>query len=276
MSRFLTVRWSRSLFLLTAASVIGVWACEVRAARPALDAQGEREQVELFAGIAQGQLDVKIFPRDSRESRLLVTNRTDRPLAVVLPDSFAAVPVVAQFQNAAGQPRGNKEHQTIGMAPPLNNNMGGPIFNNLAVPGGNNLGAPAGNRFFFNLEPEKVGPLKLRTVCLAYGKAEPNPRVPYEVRPIEAVTCQPGVREVCRLLASNVDQKALQAAAWHLNNGLTWDQLKNKRNKLTLGLSEPIFTARELKQGRELAEMALKQARPTGAVASSATSSRGR
>jgi hypothetical protein len=261
--------------LLTAASVIGLSSIEGNAARPAPVARPEREQVELFAGIAQGQLDVKIFPRDSRESRLMVANRTERPLAVVFPDSFAAVPVVAQFQNAAGQPHGNKEHQPIGMAPPLNNNVGGPMFNNLAVPGGNNLGAPAGNRFFFNLEPEKVGQLRLRTVCLAYGKAEPNPRVPYELRPFEAVHCQPGVRELCRLLATTADQKAVQAAAWHLNNGLTWEQLKNKRNKLTLGLSEPIFTARELKQGRQLAETALKQGKPTGTVASSATSSRG-
>jgi len=80
------------------------------------------------------------------------------------------------------------------------------------------------------------------------------------VRPLEAVTCQPGVREVCRLLATSVNQQSVQAAAWHLNNGLTWDEFNNKRNKFTLGLSAPIFTARELKQGRLLAETAIRQA----------------
>jgi hypothetical protein len=243
---------------------------------------GERERVDLFAGIAQGLLDVKIFPRDSRESRLVVTNKTDRPLSVALPDCFAAVPVMAQFQDAPVPVRGTKQPQPIAAAPPAG--PWGPALNNLANPPGANPRArgnqndfPLGPRgpFFFNVEPEKVGQLKLRTVCLEFGKAEPGPRIVYELKPLEAVTTRPGVREACRQLANaDVDQKVIQAAAWHLNNALTWDQLKAKHYKSDFGVSAPIFTSRELKEGQRLAEAALRREKPATAVASSKSSSR--
>jgi hypothetical protein len=236
--------------LLAVASVVwGLWGLEAGAGRPTSGVRADRQKVDLFAGIEKGQLDVKIFPRDSRE------------LSIVLPDAFAAVPVVAQFQDPGVQHRGGKEHQPVGTAPPMGQNVGGPMFNNMANPGG--------GAFFFNVEPEKVAQLKLRTVCLEFGLAEPNPRIPYAVKPLAAVTSKPGVREVCRQLSTEVDQKVVQAAAWHLNNGLSWEQLKAKRSKSDFGLAEPLFTSRELKQGRRLAETALERSKPARIVASS-------
>lgn len=285
MSRLHAVRWPWLHFLLATAVVpVGLWWIASGASRSAWGAPrpaGEREQVDLFAGIAKGLLDVKIIARDSRESRLLVTNKAGRPLSVVLPDCFAAVPVLAQFQDPGVPLRGDKEPQPVAAAPPMGPNGPGPMFNNLANPPGANgrrgnqndfpLLGPRGP-FFFNVEPEKVGQVKLRTVCLEFGKAEPGPRIAYQVKPLEAVTTRPGVREACRQLANaEVEQKVIQAAAWHLNNGLSWNQLKLKRYKSDFGVTSPIFTERELKQGQRLAETALRQERPATAVASSSS-----
>ena len=53
------------------------------------------EQIDLFAAMKQGQIDVQFIPQDENHGRLLVTNKTDKPLSVKLPDSFAGVPVLA-------------------------------------------------------------------------------------------------------------------------------------------------------------------------------------
>lgn len=264
MWRSVTMGWPRPIFLL-AAGLLGALLCGAGTAPP------QRETIELFAGIEKGQLDVKIFPRDSRESRLLLANKTGRPIRIALPDAFAAVPVLAQFQ---GMPmpemalQNQKQLQPIGASPPMAARDQPMFFNGMAP---NQRGLANRNDFplmfprgpaFFNVEPEKVIPVKLRTVCLEFGKGEPNPRVTYQVKPLEAVTRKPGVHEVCRLLAGDLDQKIIQAAAWHLNNGFGWQELERKHYKSDFGLSEPIFTSRQIKEGKRLAAAALEQAKP--------------
>ena len=51
---------------------------------------------------------------------------------------------------------------------------------------------------------------------------------------------------------------AVQAAAWHLNNDLSWKELAAKTNgrKRLIGGEEPYFTAAEITQGKKLAEHA--------------------
>lgn len=240
-----TIGWWRSVLAL-AAGVCVLWGSGAHGGLP-----GGRETVELFAGMQEGQLDVKVFPRDSRESRLLVANKSDRPIRVALPEVFAAVPILAQFDvNPAIPPDSDKVPQTLSMSP--QNNQPG------MFPGDNRMF----NNMFFNLEPERTLNVKLRCACLEFGKADPNPRIAYQIKPLEAVIRKPGVAAVCRLLAGDTDQKAIQAAVWHLNNGLSWEDLKRKHYKSDFGPSKPIFTSRQLKEGRRLAEAALEPARP--------------
>ena len=272
MGRSVTIGWPRPVFLL-AAGVFTVFAAGAGVG----NSPSQRETIELFAGIEKGQLDVKIFPRDSRESRLLLANKTGRPIRIALPEAFAAVPVLAQFQDPQLPANNQKELQPIAASPPMANRDQQMFFNNPLMPNQRALAnrkdfpllMPRGPAFF-NVEPEKVIPVKLRTVCLQFGKAEPNPRVAYQVKPLEAVTRKPGVREVCRLLAGELDQKIIQAAAWHLNNGLSWEDLQRKHYKSDFGISEPILTSRQVKEGRRLAEAALEQAKLAKSPAASA------
>ena len=37
----------------------------------------------------------------------------------------------------------------------------------------------------FNVPPEQTGKIKVPTVCLEHGKAEPHAKIPYEIKPID-------------------------------------------------------------------------------------------
>ena len=62
-----------------------------------------------------------------------------------------------------------------------------------------------------NVAPEKVGQCKVTTVCLEHGKAEPREAIPYEIKPLETVTTNPGVRELCQMLGNGqLNQRELK------------------------------------------------------------------
>ena len=59
------------------------------------------ESVEMFSAMAQGQIEVKLIPKDSTQSRVIIENKTKKALSVKLPDAFAGVPVLAQLGGGA-------------------------------------------------------------------------------------------------------------------------------------------------------------------------------
>lgn len=228
------------------------------------------EGVDMFAAIERGELDVKLIPKNANEARIVLTNKTKAPLTVRLPDAFAGVPAVrAQF--GFGQNMGFGQNR--GMVPGngvANNNMnqavGGP-----GKPNGRNGNNPP-VRGFFNLPPEKSGDFKVATVCLEHGKKDPRTSVPYEILPIERVVASPAVRELCRMLSDDeTDQRAAQAAVWHLANGLTWEQLAAKRIEHLNGPDERYFTEEQLRAAKELAEKATQRASDTAKTAAAKT-----
>jgi len=110
----------------------------------------------------------------------------------------------------------------------------------------------------FNVPPEKVTKIKIVAVCLDHGKKDPNPRVPYQIVPIESYAKSPHVSELIRLMVhGEIDQHSAQAAAWHLQNGLTWEFLVQKIGaKHINGSVEPYFTAEELDRALAATEIA--------------------
>ena len=227
-------------------------------ARPALSATpvaGEPEIVDLFAAMKSGDVEAKIIPKNDRESRIVLKNNTKRPLSVRLPDAFAGVPALAQMPFGFNQPGANRNNNANQNAP---QQVGG---TNTRQNGNNQRNG------FFNLPPEKVGDFKLVTVCLEHGKKDPKPTVPYELRPIESVVAKPELRALCAMLGQEeIDQQAAQAAAWHLSNDMTWEQLAAKRIEHLNAPSEPYFTTAQLQKAKDLA----KQASETAAKRSSA------
>jgi hypothetical protein len=244
--------------------------------------------VDIFSGIETGALDVKLIPKDSTECRLLIKNKTDKPLNVSLPDVFAGTPVLAQrrpglFDDFGGGNNSGSAAQQLGIGNPFGNNFqgnfqgGGNQFLNMP-PWGNNRGPGMGRGLGpglgpFNVAPEKVAQLKLQSVCLDPGKPNPRPQMAYQIKPIDGATDKPEVHMVCRMLGyGRLSQRAAQAAAWHLNNGMSWKQLAAMRHRSAIaGISKPVFTRRQLAEGKKAAERAVelaKKPKQTGEVAS--------
>ena len=125
--------------------------------------------------------------------------------------------------------------------------------------GGGGMGGMGGGMGMFNVPPEKVGQLKVATVCLEHGKREPRAAIPYEIKPLESFTDKPGVRELCAMLGSGqINQRAAQAAAWHLNNGMSWQELAAKRLRFANGTRQPYFSPAEIQAGMKIAAAAVR------------------
>lgn len=202
--------------------------------------------VELFAAVEAGQIEVRFIPKDSKRARILIENKTGEPLNVQLPEAFAALPVLAQFQPGGGQGLGQGQGQGSG---------GG----NQAVGGGLNQGRNGGgqNGMFqngmFNVAAEKVGVLRVACVCLEHGKAEPRAAIAYKMVPIEQFTSDRSVHALLTAFAKDdFDQRAAQAAAWHLASGMSWDELADKRIRHLVGPSRPYFSKEELEEARTI------------------------
>jgi hypothetical protein len=131
---------------------------------------------------------------------------------------------------------------------------------------GGGMGGMGGG--MFNVAPDKVQKVKIAAVCLDHGLTDPSPRVPYKPVPIESYVKDPAVVELVKLLtAGQIDQHSAQAAAWHLQNGLTWDELAQKIGiKHINGTEEPYFAPNQLERAfaatrlaKTLAENAVKE-----------------
>ena len=235
----------------------------------------------VFALMQDGDLGVQFIPRSSKEATLILTNNTDKPLTVHLPDAFAAMPVFAQLNNGIGGGNNNRnnnnnkqnQNQSVGTGTNQGQRQGGGGFGGAVANGpaaGGQVGGAAGNGgagnaeggAAFSIPPERVVKLKLPTVCLEYGKSEPNAHVPYTIVPIETYTSNPEVQEVCRLLGTGtVDQQVAQAAAWHLANHLSWDKLADMKHfPHNSGFTRPVFSSDQIRAAMLLTDKAIKTA----------------
>jgi len=132
----------------------------------------------------------------------------------------------------------------------------------------------------FNIPPEKVGQLRVSTVCLNHGQPEPRAAIPYVIRPLDSVSDKPEVREICRLLsAGKVSQRVAQAAAWHFANGMSWEQIAAEHYRYANGGGSPYFSRQEIYAAMQLASLATtlaqqhQQATPSAGTTTSATGS---
>jgi hypothetical protein len=220
-----------------------------RAAKKNGQDKPEAQTVEMFQAMKEGQIGVKFIPKNSKQANVLIENKTDKPLNVKLPEAFAGVPVLAQQFGGLGNTGSTRSSNRGGNQ---NQMMGGGM-------GGMGMGGMGMGMGMMNVPPEKVGQIKVPTVCLEHGKAEPRAAIPYEIKPIESCTPKSGVKELCQMLGSGkIDQRAAQAAAWHLNNGMSWQELAAKHYEHANGTTSPYFNPMELQTAMSLAGNALK------------------
>lgn len=212
------------------------------------------KSVELFSAIEEGDLEVELIPRDSTQARLMIHNKTGEPLNVKLPETFAGVQVLAQIGGGGGGFGGGGG----GGGQSFGGGMGGG--------GGGFGGGGMGGGGQFNVAPERVGEVKVRCVCLEHGKDEPRPKMHYEIRPLETVNDDPRLRVLMKAFgAGELDQRATQAATWHLANGMSWEELAAKEIKRANGTRQPYFSQQEMQAAMQMAiaaERAAKEEKP--------------
>jgi len=85
--------------------------------------------------------------------------------------------------------------------------------------------------------------------------------VPYEMKPLESFTDKPDVIALCNMFGrGEIDQEAAQAAAWHLANDLSWQELAAKIGAKHLnGTVEPFFSRAALARGVRVANEAVRR-----------------
>ena len=219
--------------------------------------------VGLFEGVAAGDLEVAIIPKDSTEGTIIVKNKTNKPLTIKMPEALAAVPVLAQAGGLGGGGMGGGGMGGGGMGgggggmQSMGGGMGGGGM------GGGGMGGGGMGGGMFSVAPERVAKVKFPGVCLEHGLKDPNPRVPYKLVSIESFAKSPAVIEVLKMLGrGELDQHSAQAATWHLQNDLSWEELANKIGAKHLnGSVEPYFTAAHLQRAHAIVRVAEERAR---------------
>jgi len=238
----------RCLLAVAVASMAGM----VTAAEPARPAKPgqynpEHQTVDVFEAQDEGTISVRVIPKDDTQATLLVENKSKQPLNVRLPEAFAMVH--AQFGGGGGGLGGG----------------GGGGGQGLGGGGGGGLGgAGGGGGGFFNVAPEKVGKVKIPALCLDHGRPDPQPRMHYEIRPVDTYVKRPAVVEVIKLFAAGkLPRQAAQAATWHLNNDVSWAELASKTTgrKRLLGGEEPYFTRQQIAAAMQIASLAATRAK---------------
>jgi hypothetical protein len=214
--------------------------------------------VDLFKAIDAGEIEVNLIPKDSTEGMITVTNKTDKPLTIKMPAAFGGVPVLAQLNGGGLGGLGGGNNNNGGSGGNSNQAMGGGMMGGM---GGMMGGMGGGMGGMFSVPAEKAVKGKVGLVCLDHGLKDPNPRIPYKIIPIDDYAKSPEIAELIKMMSKReIDQHSAQAAAWHVQNGLSWEELAKKVGvKHIGGATEPYFTAVHLQ--RALAATRLAQQR---------------
>lgn len=234
--------------------------------------------VELFEGIDKDQFEARLVASNAHEGKIFITNKTDKPLTVAVPKGLVGVQILAQNQfgnpfNQIGQGNGLNNGQMNGMqgqngtAQTVGGNAGlmGQNGPQNGLQNGNNGFNPGMNQFpgagiMFSIPPEKTVQLGFNSVCLNYGLREPHAGMKYKLAKAETVTTDPVLLQLLEDYSPRTARAAQQAAAWHLANGLTWDQIAQLADQKIPGDLVPLFTAQQIQAAKVLVEKSEKSA----------------
>ena len=219
----------------------------------------DAERVGLFAGMENGSLESWLIPQDEHFGYVFVENKADKPLTVELPRSIVAVQNLKQFQQPGGNifggpnQNGNQSNQGSNGSQSVGGGMQGSgqnQQNNGFQFFGNNNRAGNGNGnngFFFSIPPQTRVRLDFHSVCLNYGLKTPSQRQRYSLLETEKYTNDENLQELLALVGSGqIDPDVSQAVAWHLTDGLSYEQLASLKQYQLGGYETSIFKAEDL------------------------------
>lgn len=221
--------------------------------------------VELFDAIDRELVEVTVIARSAHDANLFVTNNSGAPVSVKLPEVMGAVHVLKQLAPLSGN---GGAANAIGVGNGPGNGQAQPIgggVQNRGTNGPGNFNLPG--RPIFSIPSARTVQLPLKTVCLAYGRPDPQPKLQYRLVRLEEITSDTELKEtLARYVAGEIDTQTTQAAAWHLQDGLSWKSMAQTRVGQIGGFpGDPLFTDQQLDDARRLVEtIREKSAKVTG------------
>ena len=195
------------------------------------------EQVGFFRGIDDGLIETRYVPKDSSGGFILVTNKTENPVTVELPQAFVAVQVLKQFGGGGGMGGGGMGGGGMGgmggggmggggggMSQSSGGGMGGG-----GMGGGGMGGGGGGGGGFFSIPPERTVRVPYVSACLNHGRPDPSSRLEYKLIPVEEYTKDEVLGELIRMVGTGrVNQHSAQAAIWNRTDNMSWQALAEK------------------------------------------------
>jgi hypothetical protein len=236
--------------------------------KPSYDPEAPR--IGLFEGIEQDLLSVRMIAKDANGGNVLIENKTDQPITVELPEAIVGVQVLPQQPGAFGGGEfggsGSGDDDNGGQNQQVGGGFGGGGFGGGGFGGGGfGGGGFGGGGGFFSIPAERVVRVPYNSVCLEHGKADPHPRVAYQVVPVEEYTDNAQLQELIKLVGTGkLDQQSAQAAAWHLANEMSWEELAAKKYNRIGAPDVPYFAPTHLYAAQEIvAESKRRSENPT-------------
>lgn len=238
------------------------------------------ETINLHDGVDEELLEARMVCKNEKDINVFIENKSDKPLTVQMPEAIVGVQVFKQFQ----PPGGGGNQGGFGQG----GNQGGGGQAQSVGGGQGNQGLQGGGQQPFNVAPEKLEanakkPAKLQDgskqvftvpagrtvmfnitgVCLEHGKRTPTSGMKYKIIRVEEYTENVELQELLRMFNSrSMSQSAVQAAAWHIGNGMSWEELANKHTKHLGGIAPtPYFNPADIQQGMSIATTAAAQAK---------------
>ncbi len=199
-------------------------------------------QSGLFEAMDDEKVTVRLVAKSEFEGHLLVENKTDAPLTIQMPEAFVGVQVLAQFGQQGGGQQGGQ--QGGGQGGGQNQAAGGGGGQQGGQQGG---GQQGGGQGIFSIPVATIAKVPVNMVCLEHGKKSPTQRLHYTIVRPEKYTSDPRVHELCKMVGSGrLDRASAQAAAWHIANNMSWDQLANKTYNNVGSPDTPYFSRDQL------------------------------
>ena len=210
----------------------------------------EAPRIALFDGIESGALAAKMMPRDEQGGSVFVQNLTDQPLTIEMPDAFVGVQVLPQLNlqlpvNGNNLFTGNQQqNQPAGQNQPV----GGGTSRNQ-----NNSSANDPFPTFFSVPPERTARIEYSSVCLEHGAVSPRRGNVYRLVRVDEFSNDPRLAALlARVARGEGKPSALQAAAWHLANDMSWEELQALQFRHVNAPDSPWFASSTLRSARTI------------------------
>jgi hypothetical protein len=233
------------------------------------DATELADTVGLFEAMDDGRVDVTFIAKSDKAARILITNRQKQPVHLQLPEAFVGVPVLAQGFGGGGGGRGGGGGGFGGGGGGLGGgggqqSVGGGLGGGGGGLGGGGLGGGGG---VFSVPPEKTAKINVPVVCLNHGLQNPSSSNKYKIVPAEEHLDRPAVVELLKAFGrGELHHASTQAAAWHLNNDISWQQLATKlQGTRRSPRRPPYFSRQEIQAGMAYANEAARLAEANAA-----------